>query len=98
MQEYKAECPKCREIYVGDVRWSVCPVCGAQLVPFPPAPAPGASPQPKESLGQMTIVRFNIAVEAKKLAQGRKTKVNEYVLLRLLAGEYLRTKRLAVTE
>jgi hypothetical protein len=37
----------------------------------------------------MTIVRFNIAVEAKKVAQGRKTKVNEYVLLRLLAAEYL---------
>jgi hypothetical protein len=94
MQEYKAECPKCPELYyVSDTRWTWCPVHGVGLFTFAPVPAPGTAPQPsQESPGQMTIVRFNIAVEAKKVAQGRKTKVHEYVLLRLLAGEYLRTK------
>ena len=31
MTEYKAECPKCHEIYVSDLRWIVCQVCGCQL-------------------------------------------------------------------
>jgi hypothetical protein len=94
MQEYTLECPRCPELYVTEIRWTVCPLHGLALVPFSPAPAPGVVLQPhEESPGPMSYVKFDIAVEAKKVVQGRKTKANEYVLLRLLSEEYLRTSK-----
>jgi uncharacterized Zn finger protein (UPF0148 family) len=29
--EYRAKCPKCEEAFVGDDRWTYCPICGVLL-------------------------------------------------------------------
>ena len=84
MLEYKAECLKCYEIYVSDIRWAVCPVCGTELVPYPtPAPALGAAPPtllPQESYEEspLSYCRYSLSSETLTAAT---VKVADYASL-----------------
>jgi Zn finger protein HypA/HybF involved in hydrogenase expression len=45
--EYRAECPKCKEVFAGDDCWTYCPICGVllqviKLAVKPLGTAPGA--------------------------------------------------------